>query len=79
MFLYDDLLFDNAPLRGPHSPYNALFSPSYVESTEPVARPANTPRTEAQVAIEQAFCFDGPPDAMVTVAGKTYLYFAGNG
>ncbi len=78
MFLYDDLLFGNTPLRGPNSPYSALFSSS-CESAEQAVRPASMPRSATQAAIEEAFCFDGPPDAMVTVAGKTYLYFAGNG
>jgi 7-keto-8-aminopelargonate synthetase-like enzyme len=32
-----------------------------------------------QAAIEETFSFDGPPDAMISVAGKAYLYFGGNG
>ncbi|MDR0870262.1 MAG: pyridoxal phosphate-dependent aminotransferase family protein [Planctomycetaceae bacterium] len=32
-----------------------------------------------QNVIEESLSFDGPPDAMISVAGKVYLYFAGNG
>ncbi|MDR0392227.1 MAG: pyridoxal phosphate-dependent aminotransferase family protein [Planctomycetaceae bacterium] len=32
-----------------------------------------------QTEIEETLSFDGPPDAMITVAGRNYLYFAGNG
>lgn len=29
--------------------------------------------------IEESWSFDGPPDSMISVAGKTFLYFAGSG
>lgn len=32
-----------------------------------------------QATIEESLSFDGPPDAMISIAGRTYLYFAGNG
>jgi 7-keto-8-aminopelargonate synthetase-like enzyme len=32
-----------------------------------------------QMEIEETLSFDGPPDSMITVAGRVYLYFAGNG
>ncbi|MDR2345840.1 MAG: pyridoxal phosphate-dependent aminotransferase family protein [Planctomycetaceae bacterium] len=32
-----------------------------------------------QTEIEETLSFDGPPDSMITVAGRVYLYFAGNG
>ncbi|MDR2761133.1 MAG: pyridoxal phosphate-dependent aminotransferase family protein [Planctomycetaceae bacterium] len=32
-----------------------------------------------QNEIEETLSFDGPPDSMITVAGRVYLYFAGNG
>ncbi|MDR3233169.1 MAG: pyridoxal phosphate-dependent aminotransferase family protein [Planctomycetaceae bacterium] len=42
-------------------------------------RNISVPKTAAQAAIEETFSFDGPPDAMITIAGKVYLYFAGSG
>jgi 7-keto-8-aminopelargonate synthetase-like enzyme len=38
-----------------------------------------TPRNATQTAIEESLSFDCPPDAMISIAGRTYLYFAGNG
>lgn len=32
-----------------------------------------------QTSIEESLSFEGPPDAMISIAGKVYLYFAGNG
>ncbi|MDR1924896.1 MAG: pyridoxal phosphate-dependent aminotransferase family protein [Planctomycetaceae bacterium] len=32
-----------------------------------------------QSEIEETLSFEGPPDSMITVAGRVYLYFAGNG
>lgn len=32
-----------------------------------------------QATIEESWSFDGPPDSMISVAGKSFLYFAGNG
>lgn len=29
--------------------------------------------------IEESLSFEGPPDAMISIAGRVYLYFAGNG
>jgi 7-keto-8-aminopelargonate synthetase-like enzyme len=46
---------------------------------DPPERPASAPKTATQAAIEETFSFDGPPDAMISVAGKVYLYFGGNG
>ena len=46
---------------------------------DPPERTPSTPKTATQAAIEETFSFDGPPDAMVSVAGKVYLYFGGNG
>ncbi|MGL4595252.1 MAG: aminotransferase class I/II-fold pyridoxal phosphate-dependent enzyme [Thermoguttaceae bacterium] len=36
-------------------------------------------QVEMQQEVENTLSFDGPPDSMITVAGKTYLYFAGTG
>jgi 7-keto-8-aminopelargonate synthetase-like enzyme len=36
-------------------------------------------KNKTLAAIEDALSFDCPPDAMITVAGRSYLYFAGNG
>jgi 7-keto-8-aminopelargonate synthetase-like enzyme len=38
-----------------------------------------TKQAVQQGEIEKLLSFDGPPDAMINVAGKVYLYFAGNG
>ena len=46
---------------------------------DPPERTPSTPKSATQAAIEETFSFDGPPDAMVSVAGKAYLYFGGNG
>ncbi|MDR0521329.1 MAG: pyridoxal phosphate-dependent aminotransferase family protein [Planctomycetaceae bacterium] len=46
---------------------------------DPPKRPESAPKTITQAAIEETFSFDGPPDATIAVAGKVYLYFAGNG
>ena len=42
-------------------------------------RVSSVPKSATQAAIEETFSFDGPPDAMISVAGKAYLYFGGNG
>ncbi|MDR2170500.1 MAG: pyridoxal phosphate-dependent aminotransferase family protein [Planctomycetaceae bacterium] len=34
---------------------------------------------DIQSEIEDILSFDGPPDSMITVSGRVYLYFAGNG
>jgi len=47
--------------------------------SDPPGRAPSIPKTKTQAAIEETFSFDGPPDAMVSVAGKVYLYFGGNG
>jgi 7-keto-8-aminopelargonate synthetase-like enzyme len=39
----------------------------------------STPKNATQAAIEESLSFDCPPDAMISIAGRTYLYFAGNG
>lgn len=49
-----------------------------------ISRPLNpaqypTPKNKTQAAIEESLSFDCPPDAMISIAGHTYLYFAGNG
>ena len=46
---------------------------------DPPERPTSPPKSATQTAIEETFSFDGPPDAMISVAGKVYLYFGGNG
>ena len=46
---------------------------------DPPERAPSTPKSATQAAIEETFSFDGPPDAMISVAGKVYLYFGGNG
>jgi 7-keto-8-aminopelargonate synthetase-like enzyme len=40
---------------------------------------SSTAKNAAQMAIEESLSFEGPPDAMISIAGQTYLYFAGNG
>jgi 7-keto-8-aminopelargonate synthetase-like enzyme len=47
--------------------------------SDPPERTPSTPKSATQAAIEETFSFDGPPDAMISVAGKVYLYFGGNG
>ena len=47
--------------------------------SDPPERTPSTPKSATQAAIEETFSFDGPPDAMISVAGKIYLYFGGNG
>ena len=80
MFRYDDTAFDRSPERNRHPlPTDPVCPPSIYDSAEPVERPTCPPRNATEAAIENAFCFDGPPDSLVTIAGKTYLYFAGNG
>lgn len=39
----------------------------------------SVPKNTTQAAIEESLSFDGPPDAMISIAGRTYLYFSGNG
>ena len=59
-----------------------LYSPSMIRNifiSDPPERPASTPKSATQAAIEETFSFDGPPDAMISVAGKVYFYFGGNG
>jgi len=53
--------------------YRNIFIP------DPPERTPSTPKSATQAAIEETFSFDGPPDAMISVAGKAYLYFGGNG
>jgi len=53
--------------------YHNLFIP------DPPERTPSTPKSATQAAIEETFSFDGPPDALISVAGKAYLYFGGNG
>ena len=48
-------------------------------ATNPPERAPSIPKSATQAAIEETFSFDGPPDAMIAVAGKVYLYFGGNG
>jgi len=36
-------------------------------------------RTTNQSQVEKEFCFDTPPDAIITINQKDYLYFAGTG
>jgi len=47
--------------------------------SDPPKRTPSVPKSATQAAIEETFSFDGPPDAMISVAGKVYLYFGGNG
>src|SRR5215469_14512902 len=53
--------------------YRNIFIPA------PPERTPSAPKSATQATIEETFSFDGPPDAMVSVAGKVYLYFGGNG
>ena len=46
---------------------------------DPPERTPSLPKSATQAALEETFSFDGPPDAMISVAGKAYLYFGGNG
>jgi len=48
-------------------------------TSDPPERPASAPKSATQAAIEETFSFDGPPDALISVAGKAYFYFGGNG
>ena len=47
--------------------------------SDPPERTPSIPKSATQAALEETFSFDGPPDAMISVAGKAYLYFGGNG
>ena len=51
----------------------------HISIPDPPGRTPSTPKSATQAAIEETFSFDGPPDAMISVAGKVYLYFGGNG
>jgi glycine C-acetyltransferase/8-amino-7-oxononanoate synthase len=48
-------------------------------ASNPPERTPSMPKSATQAALEETFSFDGPPDAMISVAGKVYLYFGGNG
>ncbi len=48
-------------------------------STDKPARQDSAPSSATQAAIEEALSFDGPPDSLISIAGRTYLYFAGSG
>ena len=48
-------------------------------NNEPPIRAAAVPRSVCQAAVEESLSFEGPPDALVTIAGRVYHYFAGNG
>ena len=48
-------------------------------NNEPPIRGTSAPRTACQAAVEESFSLEGPPDALVTIAGRVYHYFAGNG
>ncbi|MDR0704452.1 MAG: pyridoxal phosphate-dependent aminotransferase family protein [Planctomycetaceae bacterium] len=39
---------------------------------------SSTSKNATQIAIEESLSFDCPPDAMISISGRTYLYFAGN-
>ena len=51
----------------------------HIHSVNPPERSVSMPKSTTQAVIEETFSFDGPPDAMISVAGKAYLYFGGNG
>jgi 7-keto-8-aminopelargonate synthetase-like enzyme len=51
----------------------------HISIPDPPERTPSTPKSAIQATIEETFSFDGPPDAMISVAGKVYLYFGGNG
>ena len=48
-------------------------------NNEPPVRGASAPKTACQAAVEESLSLEGPPDALVTIAGRVYHYFAGNG
>lgn len=54
-------------------PAKEAASPPFVQGNKA------SPDKPVQEMIEESLSFDGPPDAMITVAGRTYLYFSGNG
>jgi 7-keto-8-aminopelargonate synthetase-like enzyme len=51
----------------------------FLYNKEQPVRSVSAPQNTTQAAIEESLSFDGPPDAMISVAGRVYLYFAGNG
>jgi len=65
----------------PESKINRILTPMHrnISIPDPPERTPSTPKSAMQAAIEETFSFDGPPDAMISVAGKVYLYFGGNG
>ena len=48
-------------------------------NNEPPVRGVSAPKTMCQAAVEESLSLEGPPDALVTIAGRVYHYFAGSG
>ncbi len=48
-------------------------------NNEPPTRPAAPTRSVQQTAVEESLSLEGPPDALVNIAGRIYHYFAGSG
>ncbi|MDR1486332.1 MAG: pyridoxal phosphate-dependent aminotransferase family protein [Planctomycetaceae bacterium] len=64
-----NFFFNSSPSQIDHRKKNSSLEPNAAISV------TNNIQTE----IEETLSFDGPPDSMITVAGRVYLYFAGNG
>jgi hypothetical protein len=69
--------WQSSDCRSAFCPNQSMYRNIYL--TDPPERAPSPPKSATQAAIEETFSFDGPPDAMISVAGKAYLYFGGNG
>ncbi len=56
-----------------------MFFFDKIFSSDKPSRTDSAPQTATQAAIEEALSFDGPPDSLISIAGRSYLYFAGSG
>ncbi|MDR2440015.1 MAG: pyridoxal phosphate-dependent aminotransferase family protein [Planctomycetaceae bacterium] len=65
MFFYDNELRDRNVSYSSNSMKNSALN--------------SVPKNAIQAAIEESLSFDCPPDAMISILGRSYLYFAGNG
>lgn len=72
--------FNNMPFEFGRSgrPFFTSGNPENHSDTAP-DRSVSKPSTEARASIEEALSLDGPPDAYVSIAGRTYQYHAGYG
>ena len=77
MPLFDPPSFDFD--RQDSADFSAGFPIDPLEIPPPPERSRCEPRSESRAVIEESLSLDGPPDAYVTIAGRTYQYHAGSG